>query len=159
MDIKHCNRVNNRSLHEETSLDKVRCWSHNRYWNAILGGPFAFLMIIVRSLFSYLVASPLTWHGDMVFCSLCNKSCFVKWKLHIFSGLFIGEVRTWDSNASSTTSTRDGVGVYLTIDWYFILLISSKIIYALYGDKNDTPQKQKPVICPGALRENAVDVR
>lgn len=28
MDIEHCNRVNNKSLHEETSLYKVR-WSHN----------------------------------------------------------------------------------------------------------------------------------
>jgi hypothetical protein len=90
------------------------------------------------------------WYG--VLLSL-QQGCFVKWKLHVFSGLFIGEVRTWDSNASSRTSTRDGVGVYRTIDWYFGLLIISKIIY-----ENDTLQKQIPVICPGALRENAVDV-
>jgi hypothetical protein len=85
--------------------------------------------------------------------------CFALFATNIFSGLFIGEVRTWDSNASSRTSTRDSVGVYQTIDWYFVLMIISKIIYVLYGDKNDTPQKQIPVVCPGALRENAVDVR
>jgi hypothetical protein len=97
---------------------------------------------------------------------LCEELCCVfcdvervKRKLHIFWGWLIGEVRTWDSNALSRTSTRDCVGVYRTIDWYLVLLIISKIIYVLYRNKNDTPQKQILVICLGARCEKAVDVR
>jgi hypothetical protein len=55
----------------------------------------------------------------------------VKWKPHIFWGWLIEEVRTWDSNALSRTSTINAVGVYRTIDWYLVLLIISKIIYVV----------------------------
>jgi hypothetical protein len=83
----------------------------------------------------------------------------VKWKPHFLGLIDRRGAHLRDSNTSSRTSTRDGVGVYRTIDWYLVLLIISKIIYVLYRDKNDTPQKQIPVFCPGAVRENAVDVR
>jgi hypothetical protein len=103
------------------------------------------------------------YHDMAMICVfLCKELCCVMlcmWNGNrTFLGWLIKEVCTWDSNASSRTSTRDGVGVYQTINWYLVLLIISKIIYVLYQDKNDYHQKQIMVSCPGALHENAVDI-